>query len=251
MSFIINPYAFGTEEWTPANLFLGGQEGVWIDPSDLTTMWQDSAMTVQADTNGDPVRVIEDKSGNGYHLEAPSDSQRPILTLSGGLWSLDFDGSNDYMDSPLFSSEFSQPNYVCVGFERTDTTILTHGIFDGVEADHINAFRVSFGGGERYQVLADTSYLWTSPDSPDLDPHIATIIFDDSSSEAYIDQASQGVNGNSLGTDTLTALRIGANQTGTRPLEGRIHGLVLRDTSFLGSQALLETWMAGKTGVTL
>lgn len=40
---------------------------VWLDPSDLTTLWQDAGGTTQVSAVGQTVAKIDDKSGNGNH----------------------------------------------------------------------------------------------------------------------------------------------------------------------------------------
>lgn len=40
---------------------------VFYDPADITTLWQDSAGTNPITNDGQTVRRIDDKSGNGYH----------------------------------------------------------------------------------------------------------------------------------------------------------------------------------------
>jgi hypothetical protein len=40
----------------------------WIDASDVTTLFQDEAGTIPVEKDGDPVRLILDKSGNGNHM---------------------------------------------------------------------------------------------------------------------------------------------------------------------------------------
>lgn len=52
----------GAVAWTPAELFASGEVGVWYDPSDLTTMFQDSAGTTPVTATGQPVGLILDKS---------------------------------------------------------------------------------------------------------------------------------------------------------------------------------------------
>lgn len=48
--------------FSPATLFRDGSEGVWYDPSDLSTMFQDSAGTQPVTTPGQPVGLLLDKS---------------------------------------------------------------------------------------------------------------------------------------------------------------------------------------------
>ncbi len=69
--------------WTPANLFLDEDEGVWFDPSDLSSMFQDSGGDVPVSADGDPVGLIRDKSGNGLHAIQVTDVNRPIYRTNG------------------------------------------------------------------------------------------------------------------------------------------------------------------------
>lgn len=69
--------------WTPADLFMSGEQGAWYDPSDLFSLWQDAAGTVQVVNTGDPVRCIDDKSGNGSHLIISSGDYPTYETLNG------------------------------------------------------------------------------------------------------------------------------------------------------------------------
>lgn len=48
--------------WTPEDLFLLGEPGVWFDPSDLTTMFQDRVGSQPVTTPGQSVGLILDKS---------------------------------------------------------------------------------------------------------------------------------------------------------------------------------------------
>lgn len=48
--------------FSPASLFASGEQGAWYDPSDLSTMFQDSAGTTPVTAVGQPVGLILDKS---------------------------------------------------------------------------------------------------------------------------------------------------------------------------------------------
>ncbi len=92
--------AGGGSSFTPADLTLTG----WWDPSDLSTMFQNSAGTTPVVSDGDPVARINDKSGNSRHLFGSS-GQQPLYKTSGWLYWLDFNGISDVMGtSELFSS---------------------------------------------------------------------------------------------------------------------------------------------------
>ena len=62
----------------PASLFTGGQQGVWYDPSDLNTLFQDSAGTTPVTAAGQPVGRMLDKSGRGNHATQATAGSRPI-----------------------------------------------------------------------------------------------------------------------------------------------------------------------------
>lgn len=61
-----------------AALFANGEPGVWYDPSDLSSMYQDAAGTIPA-VYGQPVGLILDKSGNGNHASQSIATARPTL----------------------------------------------------------------------------------------------------------------------------------------------------------------------------
>jgi hypothetical protein len=66
---------------TPAALFQIGSVGAWYDPSDLATLFQDSAGTVPVTTPGQPVGKMLDKSGRGNHASQATAGQRPIFQV--------------------------------------------------------------------------------------------------------------------------------------------------------------------------
>lgn len=109
--------------FTPADLFASAEEGIWLDPSDLTTMWTDVAGTTQA-TVGDAVARIDDKSGNGNNLTQATVAHRPILRQDGsGNYYLEFDGSGDVLDT---ASGVLNTGTVSVMFAGENTNSATH-----------------------------------------------------------------------------------------------------------------------------
>lgn len=51
-----------------ASMFASGEQGVWYDPSDLSTMFQDAAGTIPVTAVGQPVGLMLDKSKNGVEI---------------------------------------------------------------------------------------------------------------------------------------------------------------------------------------
>lgn len=85
----------------PATLFAGGKQGVWYDPSDKSTLFQDVAGTVPVTKDGDPVALMRDKSGNGNHAVQTVSTARPIYKTDGILHWLQLDGVDDHFPIPL------------------------------------------------------------------------------------------------------------------------------------------------------
>ena len=96
--------------WTPRDIFRGSSPplGFWYDPSDLSTLFQDTAGTVPVTAAGQPVGMMMDKSGNGLHIMALNgDSTRPILETDGRTFCLVFDGTDDVLyrtTAPIYNS---------------------------------------------------------------------------------------------------------------------------------------------------
>lgn len=60
-------------------LFASNEPGVWYDPSDLSTLFQDVAGTIPVTGVEQPVGLMLDKSGRGNHASQPTTTARPIL----------------------------------------------------------------------------------------------------------------------------------------------------------------------------
>ena len=83
----------------PNDLFLAGEKGVWYDPNDITTLFQDTAGTIPVTASGQTVALMKDKSGNGINATQSDATKRPTFTIYPGTeyGYLNFDGTNDFM----------------------------------------------------------------------------------------------------------------------------------------------------------
>src|SRR5688500_2559990 len=104
-------------------LFAAGEQGAWYDPSDFSTMFQDSAGTTPVTAAGQPVGKINDKSGRGNHATQATAGSRPQLTQdASGFYYLAFDG----VDKSLATSN--------VDFSATDKVTLWAGVTKSSDA---------------------------------------------------------------------------------------------------------------------
>lgn len=67
-------------QFSPLQLFASGEQGVWYDPSDMTTLFQDVAGTTPVTAVEQPVGLILDKSGRGNHASQSTAASRPTLS---------------------------------------------------------------------------------------------------------------------------------------------------------------------------
>jgi hypothetical protein len=95
-------------------LFGNGQQGVYYDPSDIITMFLDSAGTTPVAPVGtvadQPVGRILDKSGRGIHATQPTSTARPLLSARVNLLTK----TEDFADAvwALLNSLTKTPNSV-------------------------------------------------------------------------------------------------------------------------------------------
>lgn len=128
------PIAAIVPVFTPASLFAGGEQGAWYDPSDLTTMFEDSAGTTAVHTPGNgtadsPVGRILDKSGRGNHATQSTSTARPTLSALYNLLT--------------YTEDFTNGAWSATGVTVTSNSVLAP---DGTTtADTLNA---NAGGGQ-------------------------------------------------------------------------------------------------------
>jgi len=67
-------------QFLPAALFAAGEQGAWYDPSDFSTMFQDSAGVTPVTAVEQPVGKILDKSGRDNHATQATPASCPVLS---------------------------------------------------------------------------------------------------------------------------------------------------------------------------
>lgn len=84
-------------------LFAGGVVGVWFDPNDRSTLFQDTAGTTQITAPGQAVKLMKDKSGNGKHATQSTTAQCPIYGV------IPYGGVRNFT---AYSSDLSQASWL-------------------------------------------------------------------------------------------------------------------------------------------
>lgn len=250
----IYSFAFDAEEsigetavvaFNPATLFSSGQAGGWYDPSDLSSMWQDSAGTIAAAVDS-PVGKIDDKSGRGNHLVQATSAARPILRLATGYYYLEFDGVDDLLDKTL-GTAIAQP-YSRVSSLRQVSWASNDYIFTG--ATSAAGGLIQLGASPELQIYAGTAFVASNTNLAVGVNGVVSEAFNGASSSLTINNGT-ATTGNP-GSASATNIAVGALSGGSFYSNVRIYGHLVRAGTFTSQELSdLRTYMAGKAGVTL
>lgn len=227
----------------PATIFQAGNTGAWYDPSDLSTLFQNSNGTTAVTQAGDPVGYMADKSGNGNHAIQATAGMRPTLQGAAGGWYLQFDGVDDKL---RVAFTFAQP------ITRVSAVMPVTGI--------ANSARMFAGGNdEGGQFLwATGNILYISSNSllqisgnPALDTaFVMTECHNGASSYGTINNGTKY--SGDANTNAAGGISIGDYRVDFAPAKFRFYGALAIGRALTDSEIVhLRVWMAKKAGVTL
>lgn len=259
--------------FSPRQLFANGEQGGWWDPSDLSTMFQDSAGTTPVTAVGQPVGLIRDKSGKGNHLLQATAASRPVLAQdAGGFLHLSFDGVDDGF-AIAGTVDFSATNKLSawVGATKLSDTAFgliceltavadsTDGGFNvGHGATPGDAGRRTWTAAIRGTIAANVAdaFVFASPDT-----RVISAMMDTSAGSAAA-QVIMRLNGvaqtlansgvTSAGNLATATMFIGRRGGLSSPFKGRIYNLIVRGTASSAAQiAQTERFVGSKMGIAL
>lgn len=231
----------------PARLFAGGEQGMWYDPSDLGSMFQDAGGTVAAAVDA-PVGLIRDKSGRANHAVQSAAAARPVLRRdAGGRLYLAFDGVDDFLATASAVPVMAQPVTAVLAATFGEGAAAYQRVFD---ASPGHASRLMFG---RHGATTLAYAGAVGPSEAASFPHPLSVwglVFDGAGSvmrRGGVQRASGNPGEGSLGGVTVGA----GNYQGTAEfMAGRIYGLLIAARA-LGPDQLgaAERWAAARAGV--
>lgn len=250
----------GRRGFSPASLFAAGEQGGWYDPSDFSSMYQDSAGTTPVTAVGQPVGRMNDKSGRGNHATQTTAGNRPVLRQdSNGCYYLEFDGatSNRWLQTPSIDFTATDKMTLWAGVRKLSDAAAAIVCELSATSSNAGSFYVAapvtvaanFGFQSRGTLsgAAQTSPTFASPISVvltaagDISGDLATLRLN--RAQAASSAADQGT-----GNYGNYPLYIGRRGGTTLPFNGRLYGLIIRGAaSSAGQIAAGEAWMNGKT----
>lgn len=239
----------GSDTWSitnintfnPATLFGGGDNGYFYDISDLTTVFSDTAGTVQASVNG-AVKRINDKSGKGNHL----------IWASGNTLTLRQSGSFYYLEAAAAVGVTNASVTMVQPWSRISAMRVTAWTVNARILGEISTNGSLFQKGSSAQMAVDDSGAGAQPIvNATLNADVTVSEFhSNASSTLQLDNntAQTGTSGAS-NNDGVTLFN---RNDGTRPGQGWLYASIgiNRDLS-PSEEASCRTWVAGKYGGSL
>jgi len=251
------PTAYG-QGFSPASLFRNGEQGAWYDPSDLSTLFQEDG-TTPAVVDGVVGKVL-DKSGNGHHIVQATDTKCPILKQDGSLYYLDFDGTDDCLQTSS-NIDFTATDAMSVfagARKETDATEVVAELSNNI-GGATGAFRLNVVSSDRWRYSSKGANL-VNADGDNYVPPITSVLtglsdISDDSCIIRVNGAQEDIATGDQGAGNYGdhPLNVGARNNGAGlQLDGRIYGLIVRGASSTAAEiASAEAYIALKTGVSI
>ena len=247
--------------FNPATMFGTGIQGAWYDPSDLTTLFRDTAVPpiVPVTAAGQSVGTMLDKSGNDNHIRQSSAARRPTYRNGSGLHWLEFDGVDDTMGVIGINLTGTNKMGVVAGVRKLSDNQEGHvvgtivGYNKNPGAFHIRA--PSNSGAGNYGVLFDgDSFVTVTSDNSFAAPHSAVItVMRDLSVPSLDFRINSSLVGTSNSSHSVSnfgnyLLYIGSRNGLHNRFNGLLYGLIIVGKSVSTTElADAEIYMTGKT----
>ena len=235
---------------------------LWLDGSDIATLFQDSAKTTPVTADGDVVGAMADKGDNGNDATQGTTANKPIYkaTIQNGLSIVRF-AVNDYLEVDALAAIFTgidKPMTIFAALKQTNNTGTQQvfGVARGASSNPL--FVLDIATNVNYRLVrrddAVTLKLLTAG-TPDTLAHLLYAEFSGTVGTLRIDSAVIGTPNTDfdLGTLTLDKATVGArNSLGalSNYLNGDIYELLVYDSVLSATnRQLVEVYLNTKWAV--
>ena len=231
-------------QWTP----LQGAVEAWYDPSDLSTLFQDDAGTTPVTTNGDPVGLMQDKSGNGNDASESVSANRPSypglaydgvddeLRITVGL------GSTDFIISTVIGTQ---------GLTGRRPSVFGFGSFNNTSEAMLLYANTNFGtASDEMRLFGLGTEILIGPDIRNTGDIVVTVVRENNTFSLYINGTFFS-SGSASGSVSSTGL-IGSWPVDARHYNGdKIGEMVIAKTSSEPTRLKIESYLASEAGIAL
>jgi len=251
----------GAGGFQPSTMFAAGEQGLWLDPGDIATLFQDDAGTIPVTADGQTVGRILDKSGNSNHAIQATAASRPTYRTSGVLSWLEFDGTDDFLLTGSISLTGTDKVTAFAGVRKTSDAatalIAEHGAAAGTNPS-FSLFGPSGGGANKFDFrIRGTSTAIASTTNAAFNAPVTAVVTGQGDLAAPLTvlrlngaQAASVATATGGGTFGNQPIYIGRTAGVSAPFTGNIYGLIIRGAA---SSALTvsgaETYMSSKSGI--
>ena len=261
-------YFYDNATFSPLSLFAASEVGAWYDPSDISTMFQDSAGTTPVTADGQPVGKILDKSGRGNHATQATAASRPLYKTDGTYHWLQFDGVDDSLSTAAINFMATDKMSQFYGVKRNTNTygfvvecgsnaLSTQGSIGFVGGGWASA------GAKYGAAMSGTSGAFSYDTDASYSAPITNVVSvqNDIALTNNYDELKLRINGvanssgtyssnpNVTGTFGNNIIYIGSRSSSSLFLSGNIYSIIIRGALSTTQEITdTETWVNSKTG---
>lgn len=222
----------------------------WYDPSDLSTLFQDSAMTVPVTSDGDPVGAMLDKSGNGNHLLQSINDSRPTYRISADVSWINGDGIDDFMTAPPAASGYDFTMIAGAGSIGPSRGIVT---LHNSSSRYWSLHTGTVSAQTTYRALDRQGAGATYSISQDGPTDLSVVVGEWTAGQVSlsVDDAAAAPTATSGSADDPTSLRLLSFRDGSHTA-GNIYSALVYDRTLTASERTdVASWIAAKQGRSL
>lgn len=235
---------------------------VFLDPSNLSSLYQDAGGGIPVSTDGQPVGLVQDQSNNGVDVSQATSAARPTYRTDGTLHWLETDGVDDTLVSaPVL--DVANPVTMVIGYQIITATGSSRVNLAEISKSPTNGISAGIRPGidrfQYYSRLSDEGVSATNLAGTTWGghtPHVITVLATSGNIEARLDgnvvlNTSQNLTSQSVSNQPL---RVGLGAvTASIPGAFKLFGLQVWSAGSTQPTAIelaeLESWMAAKMGV--
>lgn len=223
---------------------------LWLDGSDISTLFQDSAKTTPVASDGDVVGAMVDKSVNGDDILQATTANKPLYktAIQNGLSVIQC-VTNDYLQG-VFGSALSQPHTVFVVAQLDAGAVndnQDHMLIDGDDgSSRIGFLQADFPAPDGWRMRAGATSL-TNGDT-DGNWNLINLLFNGASSDMRINGSSK-ISGDA-GTQNADGITVGTRFDGVKGWVGYVAEVLIYDPAVSGAdQTAIEDYLNSKWGI--